>query len=160
MFSALRQGSLLYILEKGEKPILKIGQVQSVSQPVPKTYTESFVDISVKVGDEVVDFKQLPSTLSIANFNGNMVLAETKELMNAEVEAMVRISNQALDSVDYHKNVIQCCDGILKELNPRYAKEKEREETIASMENRIGGIESNLNDMMAMLSKALKSLKT
>lgn len=33
MFSALRQGSVLYILEKGENPALKVGQVASITQP-------------------------------------------------------------------------------------------------------------------------------
>lgn len=54
MFSALRQGSILYILEKGEKPSMKVGQVMSVTQP---TYNNNFlmngstVDINVKVGN-------------------------------------------------------------------------------------------------------------
>lgn len=33
MFSALRQGSVVYILEKGENPVLKVGQVVSITQP-------------------------------------------------------------------------------------------------------------------------------
>lgn len=54
MFSALRQGSVLYILEKGETPSLKIGQVTSVTQP---NYNSNFlmngstVDINAKVGE-------------------------------------------------------------------------------------------------------------
>jgi hypothetical protein len=35
MFSALRQGMPLYILEKGETPNIKIGQVESVTSPRP-----------------------------------------------------------------------------------------------------------------------------
>jgi hypothetical protein len=33
MFSALRQGNLFYILEKGDSPKLRMGYVQSVSTP-------------------------------------------------------------------------------------------------------------------------------
>jgi hypothetical protein len=33
MFSALRQGAVLYILEKGDTPKLKIGQIEGVTQP-------------------------------------------------------------------------------------------------------------------------------
>ncbi len=78
MFSGLRTNSLFYILEKGEKPVLKVGQVSSVSNPSPKygqypttpmfgQQMETVVDVSVKVGDETMEFKQLPSNLSIAN---------------------------------------------------------------------------------------------
>jgi hypothetical protein len=59
MFSALRQGNLFYILEKGDSPRLRVGYVVSVSTPQPKYNTnyqpfgmESTVDITVKVGDE------------------------------------------------------------------------------------------------------------
>ena len=61
MFSSSRQGNLFYILSKGEKPSVKIGQVESVSNPVPKYPTfnpqqpynpqpEMLVDIKVKCG--------------------------------------------------------------------------------------------------------------
>ena len=36
MFSGLRTNSIFYVLEKGEEPTLKIGQVVSVSNPQPK----------------------------------------------------------------------------------------------------------------------------
>nr|DAH97508.1 MAG TPA: hypothetical protein [Caudoviricetes sp.] len=54
MFSALRQGSVIYILEKGENPTLKVGQIVSITQP---NYSNNFlmngstIDINAKVGD-------------------------------------------------------------------------------------------------------------
>lgn len=166
MFQGLRQGSLFYILEKGDTPILKIGQVVSVSQPVPKyntTFTpgqqfgmETVVDISVKVGDDTVDFKQLPSALSIANFGQNgVVVSESKEAMSAEVEAMLRTSRQIIDGIPYHKRVISSCDNMLRELNPQFAKEKEQEEKIGALEQKMNGMEGTLGDIREMLSKAL-----
>lgn len=166
MFSGLRQGSLFYILEKGEDLNLKIGQVESVSNPQPKYNqympTQSFaqpettVDVKVKIGDETLDFKQLPSNLSIANFGQNgVVVSESKEAMSAEVESMLRTSRGILESIPYHEKVIQSCDVMLRELNPVFAKEKAQEEKIGMLENRMGSIEGTLNDMMGMLSKAL-----
>ena len=166
MFSGLRQNSLFYILEKGEAVNLKIGQVVSVSNPQPKynqyqplqpyAQPETTVDIKVKIGDETLDFKQLPSNLSIANFGQNgMVVSESKEAMCAEVEAMLRNSNSILDSIPYHKKVITSCDEMLRQLNPQFAKEKEQEEKIGVLEQKMGGIESTLNQMMGMLSEAV-----
>ena len=166
MFQGLRQSSLFYVLEKGEDLKLKVGQVESVSNPQPKynqyitsqpfSQPETTVDVKVKIGDEVVDFKQLPSNLSIANFGQNgVVVSESKEAMSAEVESMLRTSRNIIESLPYHERVIQSCDAILRELNPQFAKEKAQEEKIGMLEERMGGIEGTLNDMMGMLSKAL-----
>lgn len=165
MFSGLRQNSLFYILEKGDAVTLKIGQVVSVSNPQPKynqyptmqPYTqETTVDVKVKVGDDVMDFQKLPSNLSIVNFGqSGMVVSESKEAMSAEVEAMLRNSNDILDSIPYHKKVITCCDDMLRQLNPQFAKEKEQEEKIGALEQKMGGIESTLSKMMGMLSEAV-----
>jgi hypothetical protein len=164
MFSALRQGSLLYILYKADKPALKVGQVTSVSQPQPKYNTafsaqpfggvETTVDISAKAGDEVFEFKQLPSHMSIANYDG-AVVSESREAMCAEVEAMQRTSRQHIESAPYHESVVEACDYILRELNPHFAKEKAQEEKIEVLETKMTGIEGTLDNIMTMLSDAL-----
>jgi ribosome-associated translation inhibitor RaiA len=169
MFSTLRQGSIFYILDKsGECPTLKLGQVAGVSQPTPK-YGNSFlpqqqidsvVDVLVKVGDEELKFEKLPSNLSIANFGQNgVVVAESKEAMNAEVEAMLRSSRQIIESVPYHQNVVSACDGMLRELDPQFAKEKEQEEKIGALEQKISGMEDKLSDIRNMLANALNRKK-
>lgn len=166
MFQGLRQNSLFYILEKGEELNLKIGNVVSVSNPQPKynqynpsqafAQPETTVDVKVKVGEETMDFKQLPSNMSIANFGQNgVVVSESKEAMSAEVESMVRTSRGILDSVPYHEKVLKSCDVMLRELNPQFAKEKEQEEKISALEEKMGSIEGTLDEMMGMLSKAL-----
>lgn len=155
MFSALRQGTILYILEKGENPTLKIGQVISVTQP---SYSSNFlmntstIDINVKVGEQNMDFKNVPSSQSVVNYN-NTVITETKELMSNEVDNMLQSSKSIVDSVAYHNNVIASCENILKELNPRFAKEKERDEDINNLKNKMGGIESKMDKILTLLSK-------
>lgn len=168
MFSGLRTNSLFYILEKGEKPVLKVGQVASVSNPSPKygqypttpmfgQQMETVVDVSVKVGDETMEFKQLPSNLSIANLGQNVVVSENKDAMNAEVEAMLRNSRGILESVSYHESVIASCDSILRELNPQLAKEKAQEEKIVGLEDQMGKLSIALSSIQEMLAQALNS---
>ena len=104
MFSGLRQNSIIYVLEKkhgdGERVSLRIGQVLSVSNPQPKYQPnyqlgaqgmETTVDITVKFQDEQMEFKQLPSTAQIANC-GDLVLSESHDAIDAEVQAMYRTS--------------------------------------------------------------------
>lgn len=155
MFSALRQGSVVYILEKGENPVLKVGQVVSITQP---NYSSNFlmngstIDINVKVNNQNMDFKNVPSSQSIANYN-NAVITETKELMSNEVDNMLQSSRSIVDSVAYHNNIITSCENILKELNPRFAKEKERDEDINNLKDKMGGIESKMDKILSLLQK-------
>jgi ribosome-associated translation inhibitor RaiA len=167
MFSALRQGSSFFILDKTNVPKLKIGSVVSVSQPMLKynntyvpghNYTETVVDVVVKVNEEELKFEKLPSNLSIANFGqSGIVVSESKEAMNGEVESMLRNSKNIIESVPYHKDVLIACDEMMKELNPQLAKEKEQEQKIAMLENRMGGMESTLQDIHKLLNSALSN---
>lgn len=169
MFQSLRQGSLFYILEKGNEPKLKVGQVVSVSQPQPKyntsfpiatTGVEMVVDVSVKVDSETIDIKGLPSQLSIANFGASgMVVSESKEAMSAEVEAMLRSSQQTIESIPYHQKVIASCDIMLRELNPQFAKEKEQEEKIGTLEAKMTSMENSLDEIKELLLKTLNAPK-
>lgn len=164
MFSALRQGSLIYILRKGENPTLQIGTVTAVSDPQPKMGTMAVygqmqpttVNVTVKVGDNTMTFEKLDSGAIMANYaNENTVISTNRDSMNSEVDAMFRQSQQILDSVPYHKSVLKSLDSIRRELNPQFAKEKEQEEKIAGLENKVSGMENTLEDIRNMLSSAL-----
>lgn len=169
MFSGLRQNGLFYILEKGEALKLKIGQVISVSNPQPKynqfgsggfaAQPEMTVDARVKVDDEILDFKQLNANASIAN-SGNVIVSDSKEAMTAEVEGLLHASKGILDSVGYHEKVLASCDGILRELNPSFKKEKEQQEKMSMLEDEVVCIKGTLNEMMTMLSTALEQSKS
>lgn len=169
MFQANRQGNLFYILEKGEELKLKIGQVVSVSNPQPKYgsqfsvpafgQSEMTVDVRVKVDEETMDFKQLNANASIAN-SGNVVVSDSKDAMSAEVEGLLRTSKAILESVPYHEKMLVACDNVLRDLNPSFKKEKEQEEKIGALEEKMVGIEGTLNDMMSMLSNALGQSKS
>lgn len=160
MFSALRQNSIVYILDKKDSLVLKKGQVVSITAPRPKingVYSnplDTVVDMEVKVGESTELFKNIPSNLSIVN-DGNMVISETREAMCTEVESMLASSKQVIESIPYHKKVLSTCDEILKELNPQFAKEKLQEEKISNLETKMSGMESTLSNIQNMLSKAL-----
>lgn len=164
MFQGLRNNSLFYVLDKGESPNLQIGQVVSVSNPQTKYPTfnngftpqpmETVVDVKVKLGDDEVDFKQLPANGQIAN-DKNLVVSDNKEAMSAEVDAMLRQSKAILESVDYHERVVKSCEGMLQQLNPQIAKEKEQTEKINKLEGKVSGIEGKIDKMMGWLQQTM-----
>lgn len=164
MFQGLRTNSLFYVLDKGENPNLQIGQVVSVSNPQTRYPSfnngftpqpmEAVVDVKVKLGDEEVDFKQLPANGQIAN-DKNLVVSDNKDAMSAEVDAMLRQSRAILESVDYNKRVVESCEGMLQQLNPQIAKEKEQTEKISKLEGKVSGIEGKIDKMMGWLQQTM-----
>lgn len=163
MFSALRQGSPIYILEKGDKPIIKIGQVESVTQPRPKytTYNpsvnfganmETIVDIAVKIGGEKKEYIGIPSNLSVHGY-GDVVISESRDAMISEVDGMLQTSKSIIESVDYHRNVMAACEEILKQLNPTYAKEQARDGAIDDLKVEVETLRQEIAKMTKLLSK-------
>lgn len=173
MFSALRQGNPFYILEKGSEIKLKIGQVESVSSPKAKYVTpditnafamnmQMVVDINVLVDNEKLEFTQVPSNLSIADFGSNgIVISENRESILAELSGLLQTSKSILDNIDYHKNIVDQCEKAIKLLNPTFAKEKEHEAAIEdltsqinSFKNEIGSVKDNVSKILGILANA------
>lgn len=170
MFQNLRQGQPFYILYKGENPRYEAGNVLSVSNPMPKfpnnfqlpQQQEMVVDVKVRVGESTLDYQKLPAHLSIADFTplgNNVVVSDNKDAINAEIEAMQQISRDALAKTDYHNSVITACDEMLKQLNPQFAKDKERDEEIFQLKEQINSLTGNVSELVAMMKQNLSSTK-
>ena len=165
MFSNVRQGVPIYLLDKvGQNgPILKIGQVEQVSQPQPKyqTFTpgvniglpnmsEMVVNLQVKFDDGSREFKQVPANLSLADFNNGTVISDNRAEIISEVEVMAQNSKQIIASVPYHQKVVQAGDLMLKQLNPNFAKEAERDSAMASLNSKVDSLTDNVNTLVKL----------
>ena len=64
---------------------------------------------------------------------------------------MLTNSKSILANVEQHRSNIAACEKILKELNPVYAKEQERDEAIDSLTKQVNGIQ----DILARLEQRL-----
>jgi len=158
MFSALRQNSPIYILDKGSEPSLEIGTVVSTT-PRMGTYQNAFnstVDIKAKVGEITKEFNQLPANMSKTYYNNSVVVTSDKDSMLQEVEGFIRNSQQIIESLPYHQKVVESGESMLAILNPQIAKDKANEDKINQLESKVTNIDSRLGTMMDMLSKALQ----
>ena len=156
MFATLRAGSLLYILNKGEEPSLKVGQVLSVTPPRPKVNTqfmpnpmqlEQVIDITVKVGDD---------TKAVAFTTNNYVISDDKQAITNEIEAFGTLSQNALNSVPYHKRVVSACKQMMLELNPSMQKEADRDAKIGNLEKELAEMRNGFAELTSLLKGALK----
>ena len=91
MFSGLRQGTALYVLDKSKEPKVIQGYVERISVPHPlyPNYNPSVsfganlqtaVDVTVKLGDDRKEFVGVPCTATIHSY-GDYVLSESKDSM-------------------------------------------------------------------------------
>lgn len=164
MFSALRENNPIYLLYKGgKKPELRIGTVVGVSSPVPKTAMqyppETEVSITARFGDEQVVFEHVDSNLTIKEYKPGVVISESREAMANEVDTMMRSSQMVLDSIDYHTSVVETCESMLKELSPRFAKEKENDERLDGFERKLDELGKNMEEMMSIFKSLNKNKK-
>lgn len=162
MFSSLNQGSIIYILDKTERPKFKVGEVISISQPKVDynstgqfgQYQATTVDIKVNVEGNTYEYNSIPSSYSVITYNnGKITLSETKQGLQSEVESILQNSKQIVERIDTYKQNIVDCESILKQLNPQFAKDKERDERLNSLEERFGGVEDRLDKIINLINK-------
>lgn len=152
MFGNLRQNSQVYILHKPSN--LKIGKV--VSTPFKYMQYVPTTDLKVEIDGQTSEFKQLPSNMEIAYYdNGNTIISDNRELISSEIQSMLKDSQELIDSVPYHKEVIEKGEILLKQLNPEIAKQKEQEVKITNLETKVIGIESKLDNIANLLTKVI-----
>ena len=154
MFSALTQGSSVYILDKTSSPKYSIGEVVGVSQPKINFNGQSTVDLRVNVDNTTQEFSNLLSINSINTYNGGkVIISETKQGIQNEVESILENSKKIIDNIDTYKQNISDCEEILKQLNPQFAKDKERDDRLFNLESRFDGVESKLDKIFNLIQK-------
>lgn len=153
MFSELHQGSPICLLDRATLTF-KVAQVQSVSLPKPLLsqpfgLNNTSIDVVAVANGETISLPGLPSNLSVSTVNG-IIVTENREAMAGEVEAIQRMTQQVIDNYDAHKQTVARCTELLRELNPRIAREQQQEEKITQLE-------ASLAEMKDMLAKALNA---
>lgn len=163
MFSNLRSGSQLYILHKDATPYIEVGQVVSVSQPMPRYTTNNFmapqeliVDVVVNVGGNNITLQKLPASLDVADqgtANGSLFISTSREAMNTEINSLRQKSLDIISSVDYHKKIIQDCEILLQRLNPEFAEQKQQKQEIDNLKSQMSEMMNDMKELMAQMKK-------
>ena len=80
-------------------------------------------------------------------------ISETKQEIQNEVETILATSKTILDNIDSYKQNVEDCENILKQINPQFAKDKERDDRLENLENRFDGVESKLDKIFDLIKK-------
>ena len=157
MFQNLRVGNTIYVLNKENGLSLEKGTVMNVSLPVPKyplatTFgnQEMLVDIVIKINNQEITYQKLPANSDIADFgNTGIVLSTSKEAINSEIVSLKTKSEDIINSIDYHKNIINDCDKLLSELNPDSAERQKQQDEIKALKDQIALMANSISSLIA-----------
>lgn len=163
MFSNLRSGSQLYILHKDATPYVEVGQVVSVSQPIPRYQASNFmapqelvVDVVVGVNGTNITLQKLPANLDVADqgtTNGSLFISTSREAMNNEISSLRQKSQDIINSIDYHKKIIQDCEVLLQRLNPEFAEQKQQKQEIDTLKAQMSEMMNGMKELMSYVKK-------
>ena len=153
MFSSLTQGSIVYILDKQDRLKLKCGEVVGVSA-LKFQANGSTVDLKINSEGIIQDYGNIPSNSSIVSYNnGKVTISETKQGLQNEVESTLQNSKNIVNNIEVYKQNIIDYEEILKQLNPQFAKDKERDTRLNNLELKFEGVEDKIDKILNIISK-------
>lgn len=157
MFSALRQGNIVYIIDKTDGLTLKKGQVVSNSATnMPYNLNpNSLLTITIEIEGQTKEFNNIPAMQSSINYNnGKLIIIDNQELASTEIENIVKSSREILDNREYYEKLVTDGEEALKLINPQFAKDKARDDEFNALKEQVGGMENKLNTIIDLLNKS------
>lgn len=159
MFSSLRQGSLVYIINIKNK--LTVNNAQLIETTATDfnngyfpTQGNNLINIKVNVEGAERSFGNLPGGQSVASYDGgSTIITDSRDIAIAEINNIIKKSEARLANREYDEAILIDGKEALKMLNPQYAEEKKREEEIANINKRIDDIGSKFDKLIDALSK-------
>lgn len=162
MFQGVRQGSVLYLLKKGEEPILTTAQVVQVSNPYTPNnpqniFTQaSVVDVKVNMNGETTTLKELPALGELTTSPDGTLVSDNPETMLNEVKNLHRTSQQIVESAPHHEKLLPLYESFYDILDPNLAKEREKDKRLNILEEEMKGMKGTLTDIHKLLVSNLQ----
>lgn len=161
MLSSLQLGSLVHIIDRTKGLEYKVGEIIAKTEPTnefgntPSTLNiPSYFDMTIKLNNGNYEFKHINSNLNLVNYNnGNIIVSETKEGLIPTVESIFHNSKQHINNMATYEKLASDSEKVLQELNPTFAKEKERDSKIARLEEQVKGMDDKLDKIINSLNK-------
>lgn len=111
------------------------------------------VTLKVKVDNNVIDYPEIPRNSSVMSYNnGATIVCETKQGLITELENTLQQTKQILAERPKYEQIVSDCESLLKEINPVFAKDKERDDRINSLDTKVTSMEGKLDKILNVLS--------
>lgn len=155
MFSNLSKGSVLYGLDAKDGMKVFTGMVEMMTLPYPRNIQNAFgqlpemvVDITATINGEKKEFKQIPSSSTIADFgDGVFVLSDSRDSLSGYLRSEKMKSKNIVDSYPKHKERIPQIEKALEELNPEMVNDN----AVKELKEQVGSLKAQLAEAIALL---------
>lgn len=77
-----------------------------------------------------------------------------------EVDSLRQKSLGILNSVDYHKKIVQDCEVLLQRLNPEFAEQKQQKQEIDMLKSQMSEMMSGMKELMAQFKSKEDTTKS
>ena len=170
MFQSVRPNSQIFILHKGDTPGIELGTVTNQPMPRPKYQLpatfgqpqELVVDLVVKVNDRTVNYNSLPAQSDIADSSSNgenIVISDSRDAMNAEILNLKQKSTDIINSVDFHKGLLEQYDKIIAQLNPEFAEKQEQRQELDTLRAQMAEMSRSISALMETNKQLIEKLQ-
>lgn len=170
MFQSVRPNSQIFILHKGDTPSIELGTVTNQPMPRPKYQLpatfgqpqELVVDLVVKVNDRTVNYNSLPAQSDIADSSSNgenIVISDSRDAMNAEILNLKQKSTDIINSVDFHKGLLEQYDKIIAQLNPEFAEKQEQRQELDTLRAQMAEMSRSISALMETNKQLIEKLQ-
>ena len=78
--------------------------------------------------------------------------------MNAELLSLKQKSTEVINSVNYHKDLVNKYEKILSELNPEFAEKQEQKQEIDTLKEQMAEMSRSISTLMESNKKLIEQL--
>ncbi len=150
MMLDLRHAALEYLAKGSRVAEMVIAMLDASPERLPAASGEPVAWV------RVIDEALVCSHLDVADqgtANGALVITTSREAMNSEVDSLRQKSLGILNSVDYHKKIVQDCEVLLQRLNPEFAEQKQQKQEIDNLKAQMSEMMNGMKELMAQIKK-------
>lgn len=153
LFKDLKSGFPIYMYDNSTIEY-KQAKVLDVSLPHIDT-NNKYSSMAAMVVDVTVDIDGNKYTYTFKDntetgYANSKIISTDKQNIIREIEASKVQSEEALQKVDYHKNIVDKCTVLLSEMDPSVKEKKQ-------IDDRFNKLESYMSSIDAMLNKLLNT---
>lgn len=170
MFQSVRPNSQIFILHRSDTPSIELGTVTNQPMPRPKYQLpttfgqpqEMVVDLVVKINDRTVNYNSLPAQSDIADSSSNgenLVISDSRDAMNAEILNLKQKSTDIINSVEFHKGLLEQYDKIIAQLNPEFAEKQEQKQELDTLRAQMAEMSRSISALMESNKQLIEKLQ-
>lgn len=168
MFSNLYKNHQVFVIDKRDDGVLKIGVVEEIKNANPYQLNTIGVaptlpfDIVVKYENGSVEtFPQLPPTQSVQTYNnGDIIVCDSRDMAQNEVEKINAYCRKHLELVPHFEKLLFSSEQMKRVLNPNYALQQQNEEDIKNLKADVRNVTDTLSEMKGMMEKMIAGISS